>query len=152
MTGHRYLAIPATRLLVTAALTLVFTTSTATAQGGQVLPARVAPFLGTWAITMTEPEALKGSQQTIRIWDKDGVVAASLQVGKFPALTVTGIFKDGDMLVLTVSRDARPGLMENGAPISAVISLVRDGDTLMIAQMLERSQTIKRGIGRKLPN
>lgn len=130
---------------------VVLLSSTASAQGGPVQPGQVAPFIGTWAFTMTEPEAFKGSQQTIKIWDKNGVVAATLQVGKFPAIGVTGIFRDGDMLVLTVSHEARPGLMENGAPLSAVISLVRDGDTLKTAQMLERSQTIKRGIGKKVP-
>jgi len=42
-----------------------------------------------------------------------------------------------------------PALLENGAPIWAVISLTRDGDTMLMAQMLERSQTIKRGTGKK---
>ena len=38
-------------------------------------------------------------------------------------------------------------MMENGAPIWAVISLTLDGGTMRMAQMLERSQTIKRGTG-----
>src|SRR4029453_12860925 len=101
--------------------------------------------MGTWVFTMTEPEAFKGSQQTIRVWDKNGVVAASVQIGKFPPTNVTGVLKDGDILVLTVSHEAQPGLLENGAPIWAVISLVRDGDAIRTAQMLEKSQTIKRG-------
>ena len=42
-----------------------------------------------------------------------------------------------------------PAGSENGAPIWAVISLTRDGDMEM-AQMLERSQTVKRGRGKKL--
>jgi len=107
-------------------------------------------FIGTWAFTMTEPEALKGSQQTIKIWEKNGVIGASVQVGKFPALEATGIFKDADMLVLTISHEA--GMRENGAPIWAVVSLTKDGDDLKTAQMLERSQTIKRGVGKKQPN
>jgi hypothetical protein len=98
---------------------------------------------------MTEPEAFKGSQQTVRIWNKNGVVAASVQIGKFPPVDVTGIFKDGDMLVLTISHNAQPPMRENGAPIWAVISLTLDGDTMRTAQMLERSQTIKRGTGQK---
>jgi hypothetical protein len=100
---------------------------------------------------MTEPEAFKGTEQTVRIWANDGVVRASLQVGKFPASDATGIFHDGDMLVLTISHAAVPGLRENGAPIWAVISLTRDGDSMKTAQMLERSQTIKRGVARKQP-
>ena len=43
-------------------------------------------------------------------------------------------------------------MRENGAPIWAVISLIRDGDTMKTAQMLERSQTIKRGAGKKQAN
>lgn len=56
---------------------------------------------------------------------------------------MSGIFYDGDALVLTVRR------FENGAPIRAVISLTREGDTMNMAQMLESSQTIKRGSGKK---
>jgi hypothetical protein len=106
-------------------------------------------FLGTWALTMTEPEALKGSQQTVRIWNKNGVLAASVQIGKSPAVDVTGVLSDGNMLVLAISHQAQPPMMENGAPIWAVISLTLDGDTMRMAQMLERSQTIKRGTGHR---
>jgi hypothetical protein len=98
---------------------------------------------------MTEPEAFKGSQQTVRVWEKNGNIGASVQIGKFPAIEATGIVRDGDLLVLTISHEA--GMRENGAPIWAVISLTRDGDTLNTAQMLERSQTIKRGVGKKQP-
>jgi hypothetical protein len=128
---------------------LVLVASTASGQGSSLTPTQAAPFMGTWVFTMTEPEAFKGSQQTIRVWDKNGVVAASVQIGKFPPTDVTGVLKDGDILVLTVSHEAQPGLLENGAPIWAVISLVRDGDAIRTAQMLEKSQTIKRGTGKK---
>ena len=128
---------------------LVLVSSAASGQGSPLTHAQAAPFLGTWVFTMTEPEAFKGTQQTLRVWEKNGIVGASLQVGKFPATDATGIFKDGDMLVLTISHEAQPGLRENGAPIWAVISLIRDGDTMKTAQMLERSQTIKRGVGEK---
>ena len=40
-------------------------------------------------------------------------------------------------------------LRENGQPIWVVISLKVEGDTMMLAQMMEQSQTIKRGSGRK---
>jgi hypothetical protein len=119
------------------------------AQGPGVTPAQAADFMGTWVFTMTEPEAFKGSQQTITVSGKDGVLSASLQIGKFPARAITGLHKDGDMLVLTVSHAAQPAMLENGAPIWAVICLVREGDGMRMAQMLERSQTIKRGTGQK---
>ena len=79
----------------------------------------------------------------MRIWENNGVVGASIQIGKFRHQTRPGIFHDGDMLVLTISHAAEPGIRENGAPIWAVISLTRDGDSMKTAQMLERSQTIK---------
>ena len=51
------------------------------------------------------------------------------------------------MLVLTISHEA--GMRENGAPIWAVVSLTRDGDTLKNGPNARKSQTIKRGIGKK---
>jgi len=47
------------------------------------------------------------------------------------------------MLVLTLTR------FENDKPDRAVITLTMDGDTMNMAQMLEFSQTIKRGSGKK---
>src|SRR4029453_3060805 len=111
----------AQRWLAMAAL-LVFGSWAAAGQGPTVTRAQAANFMGTWVFAMTNPA---GSEQTVKIWDKNGIVAASVQVGKFPPTDVTGIVKDGDMLVLTVSHDARPGLVENGAPIWAVIFLQR---------------------------
>jgi len=136
------------RWLPIAAL-LVFVVPAASGQGSALTPAQAAAFMGTWVFTMTEPEALKGSPQTVRIWDKNGVVAASVQTGRFPPTNVTGILKDGDMLVLAISHEAQPAMLENGAPIWAVISLTLDGDTMKTAHMLERSQTIKRGTGKR---
>ena len=103
-------------------------------------PSDVSAFLGTWPLLMTNPE---GALETIRVWDDKGVVAASAQAGRFPAVKANGILKDGDMLVLTLSR------FENGKPIWAVIALTLDGDTMKMAQMLEQSQTIKRGSGKR---
>ena len=97
-------------------------------------------FIGTWVFTMTNPT---GSHQTVRIGDKNGIVAASLQIEQFPPNDVTGIIKDGHLLVLTTT------LLENGRPIWAVISLTLDDHTMNMAQMLEFSQTIKRGTGKK---
>jgi hypothetical protein len=137
------------RWLPMAAL-LVLVASVADGQGSALTPAQATAFMGTWVIDMTEPAGFKGTH-TVKILDKNGVVAASLQTGgKSPAIEVTGIHKDGDMLVLTITHDAKPRpLLENGAPIWAVISLTLDGDTMKVAQMLERSQTIKRGTGKK---
>jgi len=117
-------------------------------QQSALAPSQATAFIGTWALTMTEPDAFKGSQ-TVRVWNRNGVLAASVQTGKFPPVDVTGVFRDGDMLVLTISHKAQPQMMENGAPIWAVISLTLEGDTMKTAQMLERSQTIKRGAGQK---
>ena len=113
-------------------------------------PADARPFLGVWVIEMTEPAEFKGTH-TIRVWDDKGTVAASLQTNpKFPAIEATGVHRDGNMLVLTISHYAKPHpLQENGMPIWAVVSGVVDGDTMKVALMLERSQTIKRGAGKR---
>jgi hypothetical protein len=134
--------------IVSLAALLVLVAASARGQGSSVTPAQAVPFMGTWAITMTEPPAFKGSQQTVRIWDENGRVAASVQTGGPPSV-VTGIHRDGGMLVLTLTHDARPPILENGVPISAVISLTLEGDTMRMAVMLEKSQTIKRGTGKK---
>lgn len=109
-------------------------------QAPALTPSSVITFMGTWPLTMTNPE---GARQTVRIWDESGVVKASVQSGRFPAINATGILKDGDVLVLTLTR------FENGKPDRAVIALTLDGDTMNMAQMLEFSQTIKRGSGKK---
>lgn len=97
-------------------------------------------YIGTWVFAMTNPQ---GAQETVRIIDKEGLLAASVQAGRFPPINVSGILRDGDMLVLTLTR------FENGKPIRALISLVPEGETMKMAQMLEFSETIKRGLGKK---
>ena len=129
-----------------------FLSGSAAAQGVAPRSAEAAPFIGTWTFTMTAPEVFKGTQQTVRISEKDGVLGATFQVGTFLPTPVTGMFKDGNVLLLTIGHSAHPGLMENGAPIWSVIALTLDGDTMSMAQMLERSQTIKRGSAKKLAN
>jgi hypothetical protein len=89
---------------------------------------------------MTNPA---GARETVKIWDQNGVVAATVQLGEFPPTEITGILKDGDMLVLTGMR------RENGLPIRVVMSLMVEGDMMRLAQMLEHSETIKRGSGKK---
>jgi hypothetical protein len=129
---------------------LVLITSGANGQSTSLNSAGANAFLGTWDIEMTEPAVFKGTH-TVRIWDASGQLAASLQTNvRFPAVEATGIHMDGNMLVLTLGHQAKPGpLLENGRPIWAVISLVLDGDTMKVAQMMERSQTIKRGEGKR---
>ena len=108
--------------------------------------ARVHGYLG---LCHDEPGGVAADGENL---DKNGVIAASVQVGKFPPTDVTGIIKDGSMVVLSISHEARPALLENGAPIWAVISLTLAGDTMEMAGMLERSQTIKRGTGKRQPD
>jgi hypothetical protein len=112
----------------------------AAGQGSSVPSSQATAFMGTWTFAMTNPA---NTEQTVKIWDKNGFVGASLQVGKFPPTDITGIFKDGDVLVLTTT------LRENGAPIWAVIALTLNGQTMNMAQMLQQSQTIKRGSGKR---
>ena len=138
------------RALLVVAL-LVITAPGARGQSAALLnPADAKSFLGVWVIEMTEPAAFKGTH-TIRVWDNSGTVAASLQTNpNFPAIEATGVHRDGNMFVLTISHQAKPHpLQENGMPIWAVVSAVVDGDTMKVAQMLERSQTIKRGAGNR---
>lgn len=113
---------------------------TAIAQTPSIPSSQAAAFMGTWTFAMTNPP---NSEQTVRVWDQSGMTMATLQVGKFPPNRMTGIMKDGDVLFLTTT------VRENGAPIWVVIALAFDGDTMELAQMMQRSQTIKRGTAPK---
>ena len=112
--------------------------------------ANAKSFLDVWVIQMSEPAAFMGTH-TIRVWDNSGSVAASLQTNSnFPAIEVTGVHRDGNMLIRTLSHHAKPHPMpENGMFIWEVVSAVVDGDTMKVAQMVERSQTITRGTGNR---
>ena len=79
----------------------------------------------------------------MRVWEKDGLVAASVQVGQFPPNEVTGLLRDGDLLVLSTT------MRENGTPFGVVISLKAEGETMTLAQMMERSPMTVRGVGKK---
>jgi hypothetical protein len=136
MTSYR-LCIPTLAILLSAG-------PAARGQGSTVGSSQATAFMGTWVIEMTEP--MRGTQ-TVRIWERNGAMAAS--VGESPAIEVTGIVKDGNMLVLTISRDGPHPVLENGVPIWAVYALTLDGDTMKVALMLEQSQTIKRGLGKR---
>ena len=107
---------------------------------GTIAPADVKEYLGTWPLAMTNPS---GARETVRIWEEGGVVKATVQAGRFPPIPVTGMLKDAGMLVLTATR------FENGRPIRAVVALTLEGDEMRMGQMLEFSETIKRGSGRK---
>lgn len=108
----------------------------------------MSAFVGTWVIDFTEPPAFKGTQ-TLRIWDVNGAIDASIQSVTLRPMPVTGILKDGDMLVLTINRNAPWAMRENGVPIWSVMSLTLDGDSMKVALTLEPSRTIKRGTGKK---
>jgi len=123
-------------LLLAAALAM---TSVAAAQPAPA-PADVRAFLGTWEIAMTNPA---GARETVRVWEEKGLVRASVQSGRFPPIPVTGILRDEDVLILSLTR------FENGKRDRAVVSLALEGETMNFAQMLEFSETIKRGSGRK---
>ena len=126
----------------------VFAGSSAIGQSSALTPPQAAAFMGTWVIDYTEPSGFK-TTQTVRIFDRNGGVAASIQTGTFPPLDVTGIMKDGNMLVLIIHRDALSAMRENGVPIWSVMTLTLDGKTMKAALMLEPSQTIKRGTANK---
>ena len=121
-------------------LGIALVAGSASAQGPILKPSDVVRFMGTWRLNMTIPA---GAHETIRVWDEQGVIKASAQAEQFPPIAATGIMKDGDVLILTMTR------FENGKPDRSVISLTIDGDTMSIAQMLEFSPNIKRGSGRK---
>lgn len=120
----------------------------ARAQTHPIPTSQVSAFLGTWVIEFTEPPEFKATQ-TLRIWDVNGAIDASIQTAALRPQPVTGILKDGDMLVLTINRNAPSAMRENGVPIWSVMSVTLDGESMKAALMLEQSRTIKRGIGKK---
>jgi hypothetical protein len=67
--------------------------------GTTVAVSEADSFLGTWVIAMTVP---KGAQETIRVWDNAGRVAASAQAQQFPPIMASDIAKMGKSLVLNV--------------------------------------------------
>ena len=114
------------------------------------IPSQAAAFLGTWTVTMTAPEEMKGRILTVRIWNKDGRLTASFQTApNAPASEATGVLSDGNMIVASIGHHAQRPMRENGAPIWVTFTLTLDGDSLKLAQTLERSATIKHGVGRK---
>jgi hypothetical protein len=109
-------------------------------QGAAPSSTEATAFLGTWVIAMTNPA---GATETVRIWEDKGALAASVQAGRFPPINASGVFKDGDLLLLSLTR------FENGKPIRAVVALTVKDNAMNMAQMLEFSETIKRGAGKK---
>lgn len=135
------------RLVTGLAALLLFVNPAAGQPRSAVTPAEATPFMGTWALEITEAMS---STQTVKIWERDGAVAASVEGDKSPAIEATGIVKDGNLLVLTIGRDGPRPVLENGVPIWAVYALTLDGDRMKVSLMLEPSRTIKRGTGKKL--
>ncbi len=89
---------------------LAFVSSGASAQSTAATAADATAFMGTWVINFTEPAAFK-TTQTVKIWNQNGVVAASIQTGN-TAQEVTGILKDANLLVLTINREAPSAMRE----------------------------------------
>lgn len=132
-----------------ALLLLGFAGQAAGQPGPAPTPTEASAFIGTWVIEFTEAMT---ARQTVKIWERDGALAASVGGDKSPATEVTGVVKDGNMVVLTISRDGPRPVLENGLPIWAIYALTLDGDTMKVALMLAQSRTIKRGAGRKQKN
>lgn len=130
----------ARRHLFTALALLTLPMTVTAGQHSTLRSSDARAFIGTWVFAMANPA---GAEETVKIWDDTGTLAASVQSERFPPIGVSGILKDGDMLVLTATR------FENGKPDRAVISLTPEGDTMKMAQMLEFSETIKHGTGKK---
>jgi hypothetical protein len=131
---------PVRRLWTLVGVTLFLVSSGLSSQGRTPSATEATAFLGTWVIAMTNPA---GATETVRIWDDKGALAASVQAGRFPPINASGVFKDGDLLLLSLTR------FENGQPIRAVVALTVKDNAMNMAQMLELSETIKRGAGKK---
>jgi len=129
-------------------LMAVLLAPSALAQSALTPSTQATAFLGTWVIEMTQPAAFKG-RHTVTISDNNGALTANVQTGNSPPKPVTGIVKDGEMLVLIISRESPSAMRENGVPIWAVYSLTVNDDTMKAALMLEPSDTIKKGTGRR---
>jgi len=71
-------------LLTGLAALLLFAGTATGGQGSTISSAQAPPFIGTWVFDMTEPAVLVGTKETVRISEKNGVIGASVQVGKFP--------------------------------------------------------------------
>jgi hypothetical protein len=104
-----------------------------------VRSADAAAFIGTGVFAMTNPQ---GVQETVRIVDNAGALSGTVQAGRFPPVALSGILRDGDMLVLAATR------FENGKPIRAVISRTPNGDSMNMARC-SRSARRPRGPSRR---
>ncbi len=125
---------------MTIATVLMLAGSVVSGQTSTLASSEASVFLGTWTINMTEP---KGALETVRIWDNDGKVAATVQAERFPPVAVSDVAKMGRSLVLAATR------FENGKPIQAIVILTLDGETMNMIQELEGSSLTKRGSGKR---
>jgi hypothetical protein len=89
---------------------------------------------------MTEPQ---GAEETVRIVDREGKIAATVQAQRFPPIEVSDVAKIGENLILRATR------FENGKPIEALVILRLNGGTMTMIQELEGSAVTKRGSGKK---
>ena len=138
--ARRELAMPGQQHRMTIATVLMLAGSVVSGQTSTLASSKASVFLGTWTINMTEP---KGALETVRIWDNDGKVAATVQTERFPPVAVSDVAKMGRSLVLAATR------FENGKPIQAIVILTLDGETMNMIQELEGSSLTKRGSGKQ---
>ena len=110
------------------------------AQGLTLASSDASAFVGTWVFAMAEPE---GAQETVRIMDKGGMIAATVQAQQFPPIEVSDVAKIGENLILRATR------FENGQPVEALVILRLNGQTMNLIQELEGSTITKRGSGKK---
>ena len=64
---------------------LFFVGPAAGGQGSAVTPAEATAFMGTWVVVMTEPAEFK-STQILRIWNRNGTLAAQRSVERLDAV------------------------------------------------------------------
>ena len=125
--------------LWTLAVVLLLAGST-NGQGSSLASSEAKAFIGTWVFRMTEPP---GAQETVRIIDRGGTIAATVQAQQFPPIEVSDVAKFGEVLILGATR------FENGKPVQALVILRPNGDTMSMIQELEGSTITKRGSGKR---
>lgn len=119
---------------------VVLWAASASGQGSSLPSSEAKAFIGTWVFAMTEP---MGAQETVKIIDRDGRIAATVQAQQFPPIEVSDVTKFGEVLILGATR------FENGKPVQALVILRPTGDTMSMIQELEGSTITKRGSGKR---
>ena len=114
------------RLWPTVALVLILVAADGAAQTGAVMPSDVSPFMGTWVLTMTNPE---GTEQIV-LGDRRFWIDRPFGVSRDLALIVPeswGPPKENDISILRRGHAAQPaeGLSATYSARSAMTSSTR---------------------------